>query len=346
MKRFFTSLLCLSLFYSFAQTTNPKIKVDTVSKQIKPTLFANLGEAYPTPDGMAIDNLGNLFLAVMNLSSSETNSNKVLIFDENDSPKVWFDQLPVHSMSNKIFPMGIEFGPDGNLYIADNQKFAGLSNQSRIVRVIVENGIPKKAEVVVEGLSSSNGIRFYKNRLYLTDSGFDGEKESGIYNFSLNDLKTKIVINNLNKKDYLLAKFPIGIDGITIDNKGDLYVGNFNTGTITKIEFTKERAIKSRKIILDSELFNCSDGMIYDESRNAIFLANFKNNSVHKLNLNTNTLELIWENENNNGATGLLDAPSEPIIYKGNLIIVNFDTFKSGKNTEVDGYNTISKFKL
>jgi hypothetical protein len=86
--------------------------------------------------------------------------------------------------------------------------------------------------------------------------------------------------------------------------------------------------------------------MYYDKTRNSIFLANLNDNSVHQLNLNTNTLDLIWVNDNNDGSTGLLDNPCETIIYKGNLIVVNFDTFKGPKNLEVDNYNTISKFKL
>lgn len=84
----------------------------------------------------------------------------------------------------------------------------------------------------------------------------------------------------------------------------------------------------------------------YDKKRNSIFIANYDNNSVHQLDLNTNTISVIWENENNNGADGQLDNPCETIIYKGKLLVVNYDTFKGEKNMEIDSFHTISSFKL
>ena len=67
---------------------------------------------------------------------------------------------------------------------------------------------------------------------------------------------------------------------------------------------------------------------------------------MHQFNLNTNTISLIWENDNSDGADGQLDNPCETIIYKGNLLVVNYDTFLGVKNTEIDKFHTISKFKL
>ena len=330
-----------------AQKDRHDIKVNNESKQIKPSLFVDLGETCSTPDGMAIDSAGNLFLAVTNLAKFEEYGSKILTFNENEKPITWFEKLPLHPITKKVHPMGIEFGQDGNLYIADNQNFAGQINQSRILRIIVQNGKPIKAEVIVEGLGFSNGIRLYKNHLYITDFMFEGKKESGIYTFKLDEFNDqKIIMDDQTRQKHLIGKFPVGIDGIALNEKGDLYAGHFYSGIITKFSFTNERKVKSRNIILQSDSFNCADGMYYDKTRNSIFLANLNDNSVHQLDLNTNTLDLIWVNENNDGSTGLLDNPCETIIYKGNLIVVNFDTFKGPKNLEVDNYNTISKFKL
>jgi len=347
MKHLFISLLFLYSFQLSAQKNNQEIKINNESKQVKPTLFADLGETCSTPDGMAIDSAGNLFLATTNLSTFEDHGSKILTFDENEKPITWFDQLPLHPITKKVHPMGIEFGQDGNLYIADNQNFAGQSNQSRILRIVVQNGKPIKAEVIVEGLGFSNGIRLYKNHLYITDFMFEDRKESGIYSFNLADFNSeKIVMDDQTRKKHLIGTFPVGIDGIALDKAGNLYAGHFYSGTITKFEFTDERRVKSRNIVFQSDSFNCADGMYYDKTRNSIFLANLSNNSVHQLDLNTKTLNLIWINDNNDGSTGLLDNPCETIIYKGNLIVVNFDTFKGPKNLEVDKYNTVSQFKL
>lgn len=348
MKQLFTVLLILGTSTSiFSQNINQEVKYSETTKQIKPTLFTDLGPSCSTPDGMAIDKAGHLFLAVTNLSSFEQYGSKILTFDKKDKPITWYDQLPLHPISKRVHPMGIEFGADGHLYIADNQSFAGQANQSRILRVIVKDGKPIKTEVLVEGLGFANGIRINKGRIYVTDFRFANNTESGIYSFSIEAInKQTIALNEQTKPNYLVSTFPQGIDGIAFDNNGNLYAGHFFTGTITKFEFSKDGSVTSKKVIFNSNKLNCADGMFYDANRNSIFIANLSNNSVHQFNLTTNTINLIWVNNNSNGADGLLDNPCETIIYKGDLIVVSFDTFEGLKNAEVDQYNTMSKFIL
>lgn len=325
------------------------------SKRIKPTLFANLGESCQTPDGMALDKNGNLFLSITNPISFEKYGSKIITFDKNDKPITWFDQLPLHPVTKRVHPMGMEFGPDGNLYIMDNQFFARKNDFSRLIRIIVKNGKPLKAEVLVEGFNFGEAVRWSKNRVYITDALFENRRESGIYSFSLEELNKKnIVLDALNKKNYLISTFTlkfevansIGIDGIAFDAKGNLYAGNFGDGVISKLEFFDDGKIKSEKVVFDSDKLKCCDGFFYDKKRNSIFIANYNNNSVHQLNLNTNTLSLIWENGEANGSDGQLDNPCETIIYKGKLLVVNYDTFEGEKNKEIDAFHTISSFDL
>lgn len=340
----------------FSQKIKQEITIDETSRLIKPTLFADLGETCTTPDGMALDKKGNLYLSVLNPTSFEKNGAKILTFDKNDKPVIWFDQLPLHPITKRVHPMGMEFGPDGNLYVMDNQYFAYKDDYSRLIRIVVENGKPKYAEVLVEGFNFGEAVRWSKNRVYISDALFEDKRKSGIYSFSLKDLnKGKIILDKQTKADYLLSEFTlksdvtkntIGIDGIAFDKKGDLYAGNFGDGVITKFEFTKEGKIKSKKVVFDSDQLKCCDGFFYDKERNSIFIANYENNSVHQLNLNTNKISLIWENGNNDGADGQLDNPCETIIYKGKLLVVNYDTFKGAKNTEIDDFHTISSFQL
>jgi DNA-binding beta-propeller fold protein YncE len=326
------------------------------SKVIQPTLFADLGETCQTPDGMAIDKKGNLFLAITNAISFEKYGSRILTFDENNKPVIWFDKLPLHPVTKKVHPMGIEFGPDGNLYLMDNQFFTRNENFSRLIRVIVKDGKPINAEVLVEGFNFGEAVRWSGERVYITDALFENRRESGIYSFSLEELNKKnIVLNSSNKKDYLIATFTlkpeitkrtIGIDGIAFDKNGNLYAGNFGDGVINKIEFEKDGKVKSNKVVFDSDQLKCCDGFFYDEKRNSIFIANYENNSVHQLNLDTNTISLIWENEDANGSDGQLDNPCETIIYKGKLLVVNYDTFEGEKNKEADSFHTISSFEL
>lgn len=345
MKHLLLIFTTLYTFHTFSQEQKADNQKESVL--IKPTLFADLGESCSTPDGMAIDQFGKLFLAVTNLSTFEKFGSKILTFNEKNQPIIWFDQLPLHPVTKRVHPMGIEFGSDGNLYIADNQYFAGEKNQSRILRVIVENGNPIKTEVLVEGLGFANGIRINNNRVYVTDFMFENEKESGIYSFTIEELKKNpITLNEQTRKDHLISSFPVGIDGLTFDQNGNLYAGHFYTGVITKIGLSKEGVVQSKEIFLESEELKCADGMFFDKRRNSIFIANLNNNSVHQLDVTTKDLKLIWINENNNGLDGSLDNPCETILYQGNLIVVNFDTFEGDKNKEVDQFHTISKFKI
>jgi DNA-binding beta-propeller fold protein YncE len=349
-------LIFMNAVNLFSQEDKQEITYSEVSRTIKPTLFADLGETYQTPDGMALDKKGNLYLSITNPVTFEKHGSKILTFDKNDKPITWFDKLPVHPVTRKVHPMGMEFGPDGNLYVMDNQFFTNNENFSRLIRVIVENGKPKYAEILAEGFNFGEAVRWYKDRVYITDALFENRRESGIYSFSLKELNSgKIILDKDTKPNYLvttftlkpeITKWSIGIDGIAFDKKGNLYAGNFGDGVITKLEFTKEGKLKSKKIVFDSDKLKCCDGFFYDGKRNSIFIANYDNNSVHQLDLNTNTMHLIWENENADGSDGQLDNPCETIIYKDKLLVVNYDTFKGEKNTEIDSFHTISSFEL
>lgn len=353
------SILILILMNSlnlFSQVSKQEIIYSETSKLIQPTLFADLGETCQTPDGMALDKKGNLFLSITNPISFDKYGSKILTFDENDKPVTWFDRLPLHPITKKVHPMGMEFGPDGNLYLMDNQFFTGKENFSRLIRVIVKDGKPLKAEVLVEGFNFGEAVRWYKDRVYITDALFENRRESGIYSFSLKQLNAKnIILDSANKKNYIIATFTlkpevtkktIGIDGIAFDKKGNLYAGNFGDGVINKLEFDKNGKVVSNKIVFDSDQLRCCDGFFYDEKRNSIFIANYDDNSIYQLNLDTNTISLLWKNDNADGSDGKLDNPCETIIYKGKLLVVNYDTFQGEKNTEIDAFHTISSFDL
>lgn len=349
-------VLLLYPFICISQTTKDSTLINEVSALKRPTLFSNLGDSFSTPDGMAVDKEGNLYLSVPNGSAFEKYGSKICVFNDLNQPVTWLDNLPLHPLTKRVHPMGIEFGPDGNLYIADNQNFAGKEHQSRLLRVIVENGRPKRTEILVEGLNFANAVRWHKNRIYVSDSKLGVKKQSGIYSFKIEELNTGgIQLKPTESDPYLVCKFTLkpdakdralGVDGIAFDENGNLYAGNFGDGVISKIEFTLDGKVKSQKIILDSEKLKCCDGLYYYKKNNSIYIANYDNNSVHILNLNNKTLSLLWENDNADGSDGLLDNPCEPIVYKGKLLVVNFDSYKGTKNAEADNFHTISSFDL
>ena len=71
-----------------------------------------------TPDGMAIDKDGNLILSCPNFADLSMPS-CVLKIDKDRNIKKWFD-VPLNEYSGEARAMGIEFGPDGDLYMVDN----------------------------------------------------------------------------------------------------------------------------------------------------------------------------------------------------------------------------------
>jgi len=84
-----------------------------------PKLFAVLPDYVSTPDGMAIDPEGNLILACPNYADT-SKPGCILKIDADRKIRKWVD-VPVSEETGNAFPMGITFGPDGDLYICDNQ---------------------------------------------------------------------------------------------------------------------------------------------------------------------------------------------------------------------------------
>ena len=105
----------------------------------KSTLFTKLPEYVSTPDGMTIAPNGDLILACPNYADQSL-PGCILRIDTNKNIKKWFD-VPTHPETGLASPMGIAFGPDGDLYICDNQGWPGkpeLIRKGRILRIRFE----------------------------------------------------------------------------------------------------------------------------------------------------------------------------------------------------------------
>ena len=87
----------------------------------RPQLLLSLPEYCNTPDGMAVDSVGNIILSCPNFSDMSYPGILIKI-DGNAKESIVFT-VPVHPDTKRGAPMGIEMGPDGNLYYADNQYF-------------------------------------------------------------------------------------------------------------------------------------------------------------------------------------------------------------------------------
>jgi sugar lactone lactonase YvrE len=168
---------------------------------IEPKLFAKLPEYVTTPDGMAIDAEGNLILACPNYA--EIYAKKpgcILKIDKDRNIRKWVD-VPVHPETGYAFPMGIAFGPDGDLYVVDNQGWSGkpeLLEKGRILRLRIKDDMVIKCTVVAYNMEHPNGMRIKDGYVYVTQSMLprvkdpSGKLVSCVYKFALDDEGTMI----------------------------------------------------------------------------------------------------------------------------------------------------------
>ena len=105
----------------------------------QPKLLARLPEICPTPDGLAIDADGNVIVACPNFGD-KTHPAVLMKIDPENRVRL-FATVPVHPETGTASPMGLDFGPDGDLFIVDNQGWAKPNDHGRILRMEIRDEI-------------------------------------------------------------------------------------------------------------------------------------------------------------------------------------------------------------
>jgi len=343
----------------WVQPGRPRVFID-LSGPVKNADGVDIYDMYNTPDGMTLNKkTGIMYLAVPNFNENCFKPGCMIkIMPDNSWSKLC--DMPVHPETNRASPMGCNMGPDGNIYVADNQFFYNINRKSRLYRVnldakgdVVKNadGTPK-VDIVADGFTLSNAVCWKGDNCYVSDTFVvdDGEMKVGasyIYKLTLAEMNAgKVTVGD----KHIVAELETikrgrndtaGADGITFDGEGNMYSGNFGDGRIFKFAMNADGTVKSTTCIIDDpEKVPSADGMFWDEKSNMIYLAESASNAIIRFSLDGKTIETVWENGDTCGADGLLDQPCEVIIRGDDLISVDFDmSFPGLKNTKYDKWH-------
>lgn len=304
-------------------------------------LFALLPDFVSTPDGMTIDSEGNLILACPNYAD-QTLPGCIVKIDKNKNITKWVD-VPVHEETGLASPMGIAFGPDGDLYVCDNQGWPGrpeLIRKGRILRLRICDGKVEKCTVVAKNMEHPNGMRIRDGYIYVTQSSLElvkhpsGKLVSCVYRFQLDDENINVT-NTLEDANILTTfithnpKDQYGVDGIEFDREGNLLIGNFGDGAVYKITFNEDLSVKSNEIWAQNpDELESTDGMIMDDDGN-LYIADFCANAIVKVSPDGKTVKRLAQSPDSDGFKGELDQPGEPIIWNGKLVVSCFDIVTS-----------------
>ncbi len=350
-------LLLLALAASFPVFTQ-RVQADYTPKSKltpgEPRMLFSFPDFISQPDGMALDRAGNVYVSNPSFSAPGYPG---LIFKI--TPKFqWsvFCTLPASAVTKVVGPMGIAFGPDGNLYVADNQYYTDKNYQSRILRVNIKGGKPQGTDVVVKGLKHPNAVRWHRGALYITDTKWEVEDDantSGIFRIPLDEMKNdSVLIQPTLEEAHLLTTFAairqpngkaMGADGMDFDSEGHLFVGMFSDGRVFKLTLNAEGTqVESREDFLAYGKIPSCDGIFIDKRTDNLYLADSEANAIRIVSP-TGKLSTLAENGDTDGADGGLDQPCEPLLVGNKLFVANFDKPNAGfVNTRADSIHHMS----
>jgi len=273
----------------------------------------------------------------------------------------YFADLPIHAETETVCPLGIDFGSDGNLYIADAQAIAGHAPyKSRILKLTVEEGKPTKCEVVVEGINFANAIACHGDAVYLTETQLEGTPDpdsphkSGVYRFEIAELDPAkpIKIEPDGADPHLVYQMTteneelrVGANGLGFAKDGKMYVCNFGNQSLVEVEFAADdpKKVVHERVVAAGDPMKSTDGLKVGED-GMVYIADFLGNAVHQVDPATGKVTVLAQNEQTTGEGGELDACSEVCLRDGKVYVANID-LAFGPNT-ADAPYTVSVFDL
>ncbi|GAB2870926.1 SMP-30/gluconolactonase/LRE family protein [Hymenobacter ruber] len=338
----------------------PVAKADSVPTIGSPQLLFTLDDAHNTPDGLALAPNGHLILSVPNLADNSQPASLMEI--DGTTIKPFATDLPVEPTTKKAAPMDLAFGPDGNLYYAENQYENSKDFKSRLMRVAMKNGKPGAISTVVDNFALANAVVWKGNTIYVTDSQWDlpdNDNGSAIMKFSLAELnKGTVHLRPKTMDPHVLATFTTtvnetgvdnGADGMDYDSKGNFYTGSFGDGKLYKVSLKPDGTLARQETLqLKGKAIPCVDGLIIDRATDKMYLCNSRENAIEIVDLrNGNAVTTLAQNGDTDGTGGKLDQPAEVLLKGKRLYISDFDKpEKHFVNSKSDAPHTMSVIEL
>ena len=268
------------------------------------------------PDGMAIDPSGRLVIAAPNNNHKQPGA-LFRLTEPGKAPVKWID-VPAYAESGWSSPMGICFGPDGELYVCDNQK----AGSARLLRLTFKDDKVATCETIAGGLWNANGVKYLKGKLYLTQAYLKGEPEngakpSGLYMFDAKDRNVRVTNTDADAQLVFKDTFTkaCGCNGVAVTSKGEIYVSNYGEGRVWKLTPGEDGRITKKELVVKPEAgVKTPDGLCVDENDN-LYIADMQGCQAVKVTPKGEVQVL---------KKGGFRAPSEPCVWRGNYYISNY----------------------
>lgn len=298
----------------------------------KPKVGFLLPAKYNSPDGMTIGKDGCIYLSMNNVVDQKHPA-KILRITPNDNLEEVIT-LPPHPETKLASPLGIVFGSDGHLYVADNQMFCTKERgKSRLLRVGMSKGKAIGCAVVATGLNMANGLAAKGDCIYLCDTTLNEESPmaSGVYRFKISELDSARPVQVTGLKDpHLIVKLStvnkehkVGANGLDFDKAGNMYVCNFGDAEVIKVAFSSKGQIVGQRVFAKGQGMESTDGLHCDAEGN-LWVADFLGNAVAKI-CPMGKVTIVVKNGESAGADGSLHSPSECIVRGKKLYVSNIN---------------------
>ena len=303
-------------------------------------LFTHLPEYISTPDGMAIDQDGNLVVSCPNFADPTTSGVVIKIIKTTREVVKWFT-VPTHPETGVARNMGIALNhlKDDiyDVYLCDNQGWSGdakLMFKGRLLKVRLDGNEIISQTTIATNMEHPNGVKYKDGYLYVTQSLLTKVKSekmtSCVYRFHENDVDVKVqnTLADQNIITTITTKHPevqYGADGIDFDASGNLYISNFGDATIHKITFNEDKTVADNVIwAKNQEECQSIDGIAFDD-KGYLYMADFSANGIARVSPDGKIIKRLAQSPDKSGFNGGLEQPGEPIIYDGKIVATCFD---------------------